>query len=422
MNKKNTYRSSTQEQDMLNILQEEIVIPDIVQAKANAAFEVIQREAKLYQREENMEKKTEKITAFKMNRKKWSAAILAAALAVGTVTVGAAAYMKWSGGMEKELRVTEEQKEMAESTGLADFPEISVTENGVTVTAQQSIVDNYYAYLSFKVEGYDAPEGEQPMFSDTVVTVDGETLTWGAGFYDGLITGEDGKAVLADGSPIPEDENGNLLIDYTMDDGSLEYRINLSGGGEKGFFIGKPIHVELKDLGIYTDKGGDGQIDVEGTWSFDWTLQGDDSVYIAECNEVLGETGATVIGAEISPISIKAVLEMPRQEIKEIGYQESQVEVDGELQQVSEPFEYTSYVEPPMLKGVKLKDGTLLSNLYMGPGYMGYIDEESDQYEVRFAIDRILDVDQVQSLLFLKELPEGEGIVTEENLYVVDIG
>lgn len=296
-----------------------------------------------------------------------------------------------------------------------------MTQNGVTVTAQQSIVDNHYAYLAFKVEGYECPEGKQPMFSETDITVNGQDVTLGASFYDGVTADAKGKAVLTDGSPIPVDESGAILIDYTMDDGSMEYRINLYGDGESGSFMEKPIHVELKDLGFYTDKGEEEKTDVEGTWVFDWTLSGDESIYVSECNEMLGDTGAAVIRAEISPISINAVLEMPRREIKETGYHDVQEEIDGELVQRSEPFEAVFYEEPPRLAGVKLVDGTILTFMYMGPGRMGYVDDVSDTYEVSLGIDRILDVNQVESLLFVKSYPEGEAEYTEDNFYVVNI-
>lgn len=412
--------SNLNEKEVWGILNEELAIPEVVNEKAYDAFYQIKKESSAYHNTENGGIKIMKVNTHKKNKRKMTMVLLAATLVVGTVTAGAAVYMKWSSGLEKGLRVTEEQKEMAESTGLADFPEISMTQNEVTVTAQQSIVDNYYAYLSFKVEGYECPEGEQPMFSETVITVDGQTVTMGASFYDGLISDANGKAVLADGSPIPLDENGAFLLDYTMEDGSLEYRVNLSGGGESGYFMDKPIHVELKDLGYYADKE-ESRIEVEGSWIFDWTLSGDESIYVAECNEKLGDTGATVTNAEISPISIKAVLEMPRQEIIEIGYREFQEEINGEWVNRSEPFEFVSYEEPPRLSGVKLVDGTILPNMYMGPGTMGYVDDVSDTYEVRFAIDRILDVDQVESLLFVKAYPEGEEEFTEDNFYVVNI-
>lgn len=385
------------EKNMIDVLREEIKIPDVVQNRADEAFARIREESSQERKWEGSRGRGAAVYTFRKSRKKMGIALLASALTLGTLTVGAAAYLKWSSGLEKGLQVTDEQKEAAENSGLADFPGISVTDAGVTVTAQQSIVDNYYAYLSFKVEGYEIPKGVQPGFKMVDVKADGEAVTSGSGFYDGLIEGEDGRAMLADGSEILKDENGNLLIDYTQEDGSLEYRINLSSDGKKGFLLGKSIHVEFSGLGYYPAGGAEAvETEVDGTWAFDWTLQGDDNIYTAECSEPLGDTGAVIIGAEISPISIKAVYDFPRQEITKS--------------------------DPPVLMGVKLKDGTLLPRLYMGPGQQGYVDDESSQYETMFAIDRILDVEQVQSLLFLKESPEGEGgVLTEENLYVVDI-
>lgn len=413
MNQKNT----------LDILQEEIVIPEIVQEKANAAFAAIHQEAAGNTKDKQKPNNTGNIQRSRKHRKKIIATAFAAALAVCTATAGAAVFMNWSSGLEKELRVTEEQKQTAENSGLASFPGMSVTDAGVTVTVQQSIVDNYYAFLSFKVEGYTVPPGIQPGFDGFYVEVDGQGVTSGGSFYDGLIEGDDGKAVLADGSPIPEDENGNWLLDYTQEEGSLEYRLNLSGVGVVDTLLDKAIHVTFANLGYETEKAGSLHTEVEGTWEFEWVLQGDDSIYLTECNEPLGDTGATIIEAEISPISIKAIYDFPREEITETGYNTYQEEVDGEMRQVTEPFEHTTYTEPPQLVGVKLKDGTLLSHLYMGPGQQGYISKESTQYISMFAIDQILDVDEVQSLLFQKSGQEGEyeHVLTEENLYIVDI-
>lgn len=320
---------------------------------------------------------------------------MAAALAVGSLSVGAAAYLKWSKGMENALQITEEQKEQAESTGLAAFSDMSVTDAGVTVTAQQTIIDNYYAFLSFKVEGYGVQPGQQPGFGQV--------------------------EILVDGSEIPLDENESFLIDYTMEDGSLDYHINLSSQREAGWFEGKEIYVEFSDLGVYEGKTGEVVETIKGTWTFDWTLGGDDRSYKTELDAPIGETGAIVKNAEISPISLNVVLEWPREEITETGYHETQNEVNGEMVQKSEPFEYTYYKEAPALIGVKLTDGTFLPYLYEGPGAEGYLEVDSDLYGIRFAIERILNPDDVQSLLFLKDYPEDGGALQEENLYIIDI-
>lgn len=413
----------------LDILQEDIVVPEIVQEKADAAFAAIHREAlKNTTATESLPPLTKSLSpqSRRKHRKKIIATAFAAALAVCTATAGAAAFMKWSSALEKGLQVTEEQKQTAEDSGLASFPDLSVTNGDVTVTLQQCIADNYYAFLSFKVEGYTVEPGIEPGFDGFDVQVNGEGVTSGGSFFDGLVRGEDGKAVLADGSPIPVDENGNSMLDYMQEDGSLEYRINLAGDYRTGSLLNKPIHVTLANLGYYTEKAEAIETAAEGTWEFDWVLGGDGSIYTAECNEPLGDTGATVTGAEISPISIKAIYDFPRQEITETGYDTYYEEVNGETREITEPFEHTTYKEPPALIGVKLKDGTLLTHLYMGPGQLGYTDDTSNQYVYRFAIDRILDVDQVQSLLFKKDSPdipelESGYILTEDDMYIVDI-
>ena len=71
--------------------------------------------------------------------------------------------------------------------------------------------------------------------------------------------------------------------------------------------------------------------------------------------------------------------------------------------------------------GVRLKDGTTYPSLCMGPGSMGYLDEDSDTYLYSFAIDRILDVEQVECLLFLKEASAEESSLETAEFYEVPI-
>lgn len=251
-----------------------------------------------------------------MQRHLKSEAAAAAVLALSTVTAGAA-YLKWSKGLEKDLAVTKEQKEQAESTGLAGFPNLSAEDKGITITAQQSIIDNYYGYLAFKVE--------------------------------------------------------------------------------------------FSDLGVIREKAGMAEDVVKGKWAFQWKLNGSDEIHTAKVNEKLGDSGATVTGAEVSPISIKAVYDFPARTVKEKA-------VDGDT---GTEYETELLAEPPLLVGVKLMDGTLV----MGTqgGVLGYTDGGKRNYEERFGMGRILDVDKVESLLFVKKPLEEERKLTEDDLYVVNI-
>lgn len=389
--------------DMIETLQREIEIPDVVQQKANQAFDKIQMDKSKHDDDP-------KVIPYRAKRSKKRFVVIAAVITLMAASISvAAAYLNWSKSLSEGLRATEEQKLMLEENNMTTFVGQSHTDQGITVTAVQSITDQYYTHIAFKVEGYEFDKGEEPFFESLKVTVDGtEDFSYSGRFYDGLISGDDGRAVNADGTPLELDENGDFTKYYVMDDGSIEYQITLANSEERGYFINKSIHVEINNLGTvfkteYTNK-------INGTWTFDWDLQGSESMRESKLNTSLGDTKATVKRAELSPISLFVEYQFPRQEITEIGLDENEEET-----------EFTSYAEPPQLSGVKLKDGTLYPFIYGGPGSMGYATEDTDLYTVTFAIDRIIDPEQVESLLFIKSpLQEGEPM-TEDNFYIVPI-
>ncbi|MCM1263260.1 MAG: DUF4179 domain-containing protein [Butyrivibrio sp.] len=446
-------------QDKMQILEKDIVIPDVVLKKAENAFDIIHadekcrenqdlekeiRESRKAKKEGEEKRKMIKVreSAIKSNRRLKTrlkaACVLAAVLVLAFGTACFAYHMNWSRGIENSLHATEEIKTQAEEIKLADFPEQSVTCNGITVTAKQSIVDNYYALLSFEVSGFELADNEEPAFEYMDALVDGEFVSWDASFYDGVIAGdmgkavyEDGtplqtdadgrtisrykaedrgKAVYEDGTPLQTDSDGRTISRYKTEDGTLEYHMYLNAQNREGFFLNKPVSVKLKNLGTYTNRG-EYENRMAGEWSFNWTLQGSDEIYKAECNAPLGDTGVTVTGVEISPISIKAVYDAPRQTIQE----------EAAHAETGETFLHETYVEPPALVGVRMKDGTAYPYLYMGPGQMGYMSKDSSQYVYMFAVDRILDVNQVDAFLFQKS-ESGERTGTEDDCYVVEIG
>jgi hypothetical protein len=341
-------------------------------------------------------------------RKIWPVA-LAATLTVGVISTSAA-YLKWSQSLSEGLQATDEQRQLLEENQMASFLGQSVTQNGVTVTAQQSIVDNQYAYLSFRVEGYTLEADQQPGFADTEVVIgDGNDTSFcgsSSGFYDGLITGNDGMAIHTDGTAVSKED----FYRYVQEDGSLEYRILLMND-QKGYFIDQPIHVELKDLGTYPGKAEAVVTDVTGTWSFDWILQGSDEMTTYEMDAPLDDHDATVLEAEISPISFRITYQFTKQEQSESALDENGDEID-----------ITTFAEPPYFTGVQLKDGTIYTGIN-GGGYEGYSDEDSDTYISSGVFTRIIDVDQIENLLFIRSYPEedGEATLTEENLYYVPV-
>ena len=211
------------ERDTLSVLQSDIVIPEIVQEKANMAFQEIHEMNAIDRREQ----KNNQMQRRKPHMRKRGVILFVAAavLALGSITV-LAAYQNWSKSLSEELRITEKQKTELQEEGAVAFAMQSQTQNGVTVTAQQSITDNYFAHLSFRVEGYDLPKDAQgnyaePCFENINIMVDkGTDYNMLGSFYDGLVTGPEGRAVYADGSPIDYDAPGSLAR-FVRDDGSM---------------------------------------------------------------------------------------------------------------------------------------------------------------------------------------------------------
>ncbi len=395
------------ERDTLSVLQSDIVIPEIVQEKANMAFQEIHEMNAIDRREQ----KNNQMQRRKPHMRKRGVILFVAAavLALGSITV-LAAYQNWSKSLSEELRITEKQKTELQEEGAVAFAMQSQTQNGVTVTAQQSITDNYFAHLSFRVEGYDLPKDAQgnyaePCFENINIMVDkGTDYNMLGSFYDGLVTGPEGRAVYADGSPIDYDAPGSLAR-FVRDDGSMEYLITLYNG-EKGYFLNKEVSVEFENLGTVSEAEYLKEHEVTGKWSFQWNLQGTDSRKEYTLNEPLGDTGATVIKAEVSPISLHVEYNFPYQTYMETGFDQ-----DGN------PIESEQVVEAPPLAGVKLKDGTLYQYL-CGSGSEGYYPDDKNIYIATFANDRIIDTNEVAYLVFRKKT---DGLYSESDFYFVPV-
>ena len=364
-------------------LQQDVKIPDIVETKASQTFARIQREARTG---------NEKIIVYdkkiRSPKKKYAVLAMTAVLAVGTVSVYAA-YINWSQGLKEELQITQEQQESLQENGMAAFADASVTDAGITVSALQSITDNYYTYLSFKVEGYHLEDGKQPDFENVFVTVDGkEDFNSGSSFYTGIIAGNDGMGVYADGSALETRADGSTIQHYVMDDGSMEYHMVLAKSDEKGYFIGKKLHVEFKNLG--TVAKAEYFPDITGKWDLDMTLGGADTSTIIQTDEKIGDTGLTLTSVELSPVSIRVSYDAD---------QEAQVE------------------EVPMPTGLVLKDGTKLEGVYGGPGSSGM---DGSKYICTYAFERVIDPDQVVAVLIPKNL-EGSAEGQDTDYYQVAI-
>ena len=275
--------------------------------------------------------------------------------------------------------VTQFDQSVAQEEGL-NLSSMEVTSEGITVKPMELIADGHFVHAAFQVSGYDLADGEEPCFEDVVVyTSENEKAQDGwvnmsGSFYDGIISNNNGEPVYEDGTPLASDETGNIVEHYKAADGTLEYVMTLYKTDPEESLLGQTLHVRFENLG--TVEKAEFMDGIGGTWEFDIPVSGKDAAKSCELNTALENINVTVRSAAISPISIR------------VDY-----EVTGELQTQEDDNGL------PNVGGVVLKDGSRVLYLLNG-GQSGY-QKDSDTHAYLLAtFDRVIDVDQVQSLLF----------------------
>lgn len=325
--------------------------------------------------------------------------LIAAIVATMLLLTGATVYTRWSSTAQTRYHPTEEIKQQAEKSGLsmmvpetkkAENPEevLSVTDQGITIRLVQTIVDKYRAELTFRIEGFQLPEGRDPMVWPEVY-LDGERRDWysslSGSFFDGTTRDENGKWIYTDGTPVQSDENGNVILHYTGSDGSLEYTEYISFLETDGRYFGKEIEVSFPYLAVSSlQKFGPDEVLVEGSWTLKWTLIGTAESISVSPNAEIGDSGVILLDAEIGQKTIRTRYKVPAL-------------WEG----------WNQLVElPQSVCGVRMKDGT---QYICASSSFGFEDQnnmiyfiESDMY------DGILDPGQVESLMFPKSWQKNE--------------
>ena len=340
--------------------------------------------------------------------------VLAATLIMGTMTA-AAVYTRWSTTAQTRYNPTQNIKEQAEKSGLSVMLEetkgtenpnevLSVTDQGITITAVQTIVDNYRAEITFRIEGFDLPEDEDPFVWPTV-TIDGDLFFYGSqggGFYDGTTYDENGKRVYAStGEPVRsrDDEFQSVILDWVADDGSMEYTHYISFLETDGRYMGKEIVFTFNSIDIQGHKKlGPSIPQVEGNWELRWTLTGTGDSISVTPNAKIGDSDVVLLDAQIGQLSLRT-----RYQVDE--YWEGWDEL---------------VTLPQGVCGVRMKDGS--EHRCVASTY-GFEDQEKMVYFMENQMfDAILDVSQVESLMFHKgwEL-DANGKPTIQTFYYIPV-
>ncbi len=111
-------------------------------------------------------------------------------------------------------------------------------------------------------------------------------------------------------------------------------------------------------------------------------------------NKELGDIGIRI--NEVTLYSASAVVKY--------AYPKGEVEIDA-YDEVDNVRKTADFEEPPELIGVKLKDETLLANINDG-GSSGYENGNMNEFVALVNFFQILEKDEIDSLLFIKEYPE----------------
>ncbi len=220
--------------------------------------------------------------------------VLAAALAAAFGMTVAAAGLLWNERAAEEFHnpAPSLQQETIES-GVADIPDISVTDKGITVTAVQTLRDENRVYLLFKVSSEEA-------------VIDGNSGFEGWRLYDGEITDIFGNM----GAQFLCEETGELLTEgYYMIDA-----MNVI----KEDWKGEKLSVCLSDFSYYTYESGDSEEGksvqtahhIDGVWEMEFPLENvENQTHHYEVGQKmeLPEGSILVKSMEISPLSIEVV-------------------------------------------------------------------------------------------------------------------
>lgn len=350
----------------------------------------------------------------KRSSRKLMIVAMAAVMLMATLT-GAAVFTRWSKTAQNRYNPSEDIKEQAEKSGLSVMLEetkseenpdevLSATDQGITITAVQTIVDNYQAEITFRIEGFDVPEDEYPSVWPTV-TIDGDShfFTGQSGaIFDGTTRNEAGERVYAStGEPVRyrDDEFQSVILQPVAADGSIEYTHYISFNETDGRYMGKEIVFTFQSVDFESDqKAGMPEPQVEGNWELKWTLTGTiDSIAITP-NAKIGDSDVILLDAEIGQLSVKT-----RYQVKD--YWEG----------------WNQLVElPQAICGIQMKDG---SEHICIPSTSGFEDQENMIYFIESTMfDAILDVSQVESLMFHKgwEL-DAEGKPTIQTFYYIPV-
>ncbi len=334
-------------------------------------------------------------------------AAVVAVLLIGTAL--AVTYSAWSTGLQKMLRITDDELAALEQTELMSRPLASDTHDGVTISVERSVSDGDSAFIALRVEGFDIPEGRNPGWEGLALTLDGAPApSWGFSAFDGL-TWDGQRFIYNDGTVAKQTEEGAPIPRYMREDSSVEFDLSIDPGeGETNSLVGRTVSLTLSRLYTYPVTYGaisaEDKVPIaEGPWVLTWIIDGSDDQRSWTLNEALGDTGITLTDVTLSPISAHIQYDCPEPHYYEVDT----IDPDGNHGTD------VCIAEPPVLHQIVLKDGTVYTDV-LGAGSAGpdALNEseltDGYTYAVDMSLNHVIDPDEVAALVF-REVGIGDG-------------
>ena len=368
------------------IFTEDIEVPGIVTQKAEAAFAQIRKDGT---------KSMKKITKKKFWKTPAAVAASICLVLVGGISVAAAVQHFWGNAIEQDLQGTDEQKEKLEDAGMATvmadndvYKDQAVTVNGVTITPNVVISDENFVRVSFYVSGYALKENMAPEFAGREAYIGNDPkeggMIWSSGFFDGIVNAGD-KSTYVDGTPVEtvKDDEGyeSDVPRYTDSKGRLEFSFYMHDPVNGESFLGKSIHFTFHDLGSYTGKMGDVQVDVEGTWEFDIKLSEKSMAKKIQVNKKIPDTVFTLKYVEVSPISV-------------VAYTKG----TGNVENPNDDFTAMNVI------GVLLKNGQKMAYSYGGDYEHINDGTKGTAIKAKMSLNQIIDPEEVRGIVLRSDL------------------
>lgn len=287
--------------------------------------------------------------------------LAAAMMALAGTTAAAAGLFKWNERAEEVFQADEEAQNLLNMEQMAEEVSTSVTDQGLTITAIQTVQDKNRFYALFEVT---AEDGNMQITPDQnmAYTIDfGGTenvfCALGWGFTDS----------------------------FTQEVSNSRY-FEIYGTKMEGAPDAAVMNIHFTGLEAEpTEKAGIGELMVEGHWDFSLDVHQADSIrHELQKKCQIGGYAVTVESVELSPLSLTVVYNGDDIRTMEAGEQVNLDQLDDL------PALYPT--------GVRYSDGTeLLEQCH--PMTEGYTDEGRTSYQITLQFTKVVDAEQVSALL-----------------------